>query len=315
MRDDTRFVLDDPAPPAYLGAAADGTLAARAETAVAALSECRLCPRDCGVDRLAGEEGICRTGRFAWISSAFAHHGEEACLRGRRGSGTIFFAGCTLRCVFCQNWEISQGHTGHQCSAAELAGMMLELQGSGCHNINLVTPSHVVPQIVEALAVAVAAGLRIPIVYNTGAYDGAESLRWMDGLVDVYMPDFKFWEPATAARLARAWEYPQVARAAITEMHRQVGVLRTDRDGIARRGVLVRHLVIPGLVAETAAIMQWLARTLSADTSVNLMGQYRPDHRVPGDPRFADIGRRPLAAEMTQAAEAARAAGLWRFAG
>ena len=176
------------------------------------------------------------------------------------------------------------------------------------------TPGHVVPQIVEALAIAVPAGLRIPLVYNTGGYDGPEALALMDGLVDVYMPDFKFWEPETARRLARAADYPEVARAALAEMHRRVGVLVTDRAGIAVRGVLVRHLVMPGLGEETAAIMRWLSEALSPDTFVNLMGQYRPDHRVPGNPRYADVDRRPTAAEMAGAYAAARAAGLHRFA-
>jgi putative pyruvate formate lyase activating enzyme len=265
------------------------------------------------VNRLAGELGVCRTGRWAIVSSAFPHHGEEDCLRGTRGSGTIFFSCCNLRCVFCQNADISQRATGRPHTAEGLAELMLALQAGGCHNINLVTPEHVAPQIVEALGVAIPAGLRIPIVYNTSAYDGAASLSLMDGLVDIYMPDFKFWEPETAARLARAEDYPQVARAAIAEMHRQVGVLRTDHDGLARRGLLVRHLIMPGLGAETAAILRWIADVISPDTYVNIMGQYRPEHRVPGNRRYADIDRRPLPAEMAAALDAAADAGLWRL--
>jgi putative pyruvate formate lyase activating enzyme len=193
--------------------------------------------------------------------------------------------------------------------------MMLRLQEIGCHNVNLVTPEHVVPQIVEALALAVRAGLEIPVVYNTSAYDAPASLALMEGLVDIYMPDFKFWEASTARRLARATDYPEAARRAIAEMHRQVGVLCMGRDGVARRGVLVRHLVMPGLEAETAAIFRWLGEALSPDTYVNIMAQYRPDHRVPGSPRYADIDRRPSTAEMTAAYSAAKAAGLWRLAG
>lgn len=282
--------------------------AARAE-----LAECRACPRDCGVDRTAGEPTVCRIGRHAVVASAFPHHGEENPLRGTRGSGTIFFSGCNLRCVFCQNADISQRAAGRAVDAAALAAIMLALQEHGCHNVNLVTPEHVVPQIVEALAEAVPAGLAIPIVYNTGAYDGLASLVLMDGLVDVYMPDFKFWEPATARRLARARDYPSVARAAIAEMYRQVGDLALDAEGVAVRGLLVRHLVMPGLEAETAAILNWIATALSPDTYLNLMGQYRPDHRVPGSSRYRDIDRRPTAGEMAAAREAAISAGLHRL--
>jgi putative pyruvate formate lyase activating enzyme len=187
------------------------------------------------------------------------------------------------------------------------------LQSRGCHNVNLVTPEHVAPNVVEAIAAAVPMGLHVPIVYNTSAYDALRSLRLLDGLVDIYMPDFKFWEPETARRLARARDYPEHARLAIQEMHRQVGVLKVGPDGLARRGVLVRHLVMPGQTAEAAAIMRWLASEVSPNTYVNIMGQYYPEHRVPGDPRFADIDRRPTRAEIDAVHDAARGAGLWRF--
>ena len=307
------FVAED-WEPAYLGVWRRGHLADRAEAARAELRECRACPRDCGVDRLAGKTAVCRVGRHALVASAFPHHGEEDCLRGRQGSGTIFFSGCNLRCAFCQNWDISQRLPGEECPAEDLAGLMLALQARGCHNVNLVTPEHVAPQVVEAIALAVPRGLRLPIVYNTGGYDGLSSLRLMEGLVDIYMPDFKFWEPATARRLAGAADYPEQARAALSEMHRQVGVLRLGPDGLARRGVLVRHLVLPGRSAESAGIFAWLAAALSPDTYLNVMGQYRPDHRVPGADRFRDIDRRPLPEEMSAAYKAARAVGLWRFA-
>ena len=299
--------------PAYLATVAEGRLASKVDGAHLELRRCRACPRDCDVDRLADERGICHTGRHAYVASAFPHFGEEDCLRGRRGSGTIFFSFCNLKCVFCQNWDISQGDAGRECTAGEIAALMLELQARGCHNINFVTPEHVAPQVVEAIAEAVAAGLRIPIVYNTSAYDALASLQLMDGLVDIYMPDFKFWDPDTARRLARARDYPGVARAAIAEMHRQVGDLVFDEDGVARRGVLVRHLVMPGQLAESAAIFEWLAETLGPDTYVNIMAQYRPEHRVPGRERYADIDRRPLSGEIEAAYAAARAAGLWRF--
>jgi putative pyruvate formate lyase activating enzyme len=309
---DPRFLLDD-FEPAYLATRRDGGLEAKVEAALAELAECRACPRDCGIDRFTDDRPLCHVGRYARVASVFPHHGEEDCLRGWRGSGTIFFAYCNLRCVFCQNWDISQAPSGDECTPEELAALMLELQQAGCHNINLVTPEHVAPQVVEALAVAIPAGLRLPIVYNTSAYDGLSSLQLMDGLVDIYMPDFKFWEPETARRLGRARDYPEVARAAISEMHRQVGVLRFDRDGLARRGVLVRHLVMPGQSAEAAAIFGWLADELSTDTYVNIMDQYRPTHRVPDNPRYVDIDRPPLRGEMEAAYAAAGDAGLWRF--
>jgi putative pyruvate formate lyase activating enzyme len=306
------FLVDD-FEPAYLSTWRSGGFPAKLTTARAELRECRACPRDCGVDRTAAGPPLCHVGRHGRVASFFPHFGEEDCLRGWRGSGTIFFSYCNLRCVFCQNWDVSQAPAGRECTADEMASMMLELQDRGCHNINLVTPEHVVPQLVEALAVAVPAGLRLPIVYNTSGYDALRSLRLVEGLVDIYMPDFKFWEPETARRLGRAHDYPGVARAAISEMHRQVGVLRFGDDGLARRGVLVRHLVMPGQGAEAAAIFRWLASELSADTYVNIMGQYRPTHRVPGNPRYTDVDRRPRRSEIEAAYAAAAAAGLWRF--
>ncbi|MDH3607382.1 MAG: radical SAM protein [Acidimicrobiia bacterium] len=309
---DSTFVLDD-FEPAYLSTWRNGGFAAKVDAALAELVECRACPRDCGVDRTGDGRPLCHVGRHARVASAFAHFGEEDCLRGWKGSGTIFFSYCNLRCVFCQNWDVSQAPAGIECTAEEIAGMMLELQDRGCHNINLVTPEHVVPQVVEAVAAAVPAGLCLPIVYNTSGYDALGSLRLMEGLVDIYMPDFKFWEPETARRLGRARDYPDVARAAISEMQRQVGVLRFDDEGLAKRGLLVRHLVMPGQGAEAASIFRWLATELSVDTYVNIMGQYRPTHRVPGNPRYADIDRSPLRGEMEAALAAAGDAGLWRL--
>jgi putative pyruvate formate lyase activating enzyme len=311
-RGDTRFVIDD-FEPAYLALWRAGQLEDRVQAALQELQCCRICPRECDVDRLADEQGLCHTGRHARVASAFPHFGEEDCLRGRRGSGTIFFAFCNLRCVFCQNWDISQAPAGAEMTAEAIADLMLELQGAGCHNINFVTPEHVAPQVVEAIAVAVPRGLRVPIVYNTSAYDSLASLRLMDGLVDIYMPDFKFWRPETARRLARAKDYPETARRAIAEMHRQVGVLRFGPDGLARRGVLLRHLVMPGQLDEAAGIFRWIADELSPDTYVNVMAQYRPEHRVPGSDRYRDIDRRPTSGEITDAYGAAREAGLWRF--
>jgi putative pyruvate formate lyase activating enzyme len=314
---DPRFLVEDEEPLARQ-AWRRGELAARVEAALAELACCRACPRDCGVDRLADRTAACFTGRHAVVASAFPHFGEEDCLRGRRGSGTIFFGWCNLRCAFCQNWDISQRRAGRALTAEEIASLALELQDLGCHNINFVTPEHVAPQVIEAIAAAVPRGLELPIVYNTSAYDALSSLRLLDGLVDIYMPDFKFWEPETAKRLAKAKDYPAAARAAIREMHRQVGPLRFGRDGLAKRGLLVRHLVMPGQTEEAAAIVRWLADEISPDTYVHLMAQYRPEHeigeeRADGSRRFAEIDRRPTADELEAAWAAARAAGLWRF--
>jgi putative pyruvate formate lyase activating enzyme len=246
------------------------------------------------------------------------HSGEEDCLRGWKGSGTIFFGLCNLRCVFCQNWDISQRRAGKELDAAGIAALMLALQEAGCHNINFVTPEHVAPQVVEAIAAAVPLGLRVPIVYNTSSYDSLASLRLMEGLVDVYMPDFKFWKLETARELAKAKDYPERAREAIVEMHRQVGPLRFGRDGLAKRGVLVRHLVMPGQEDEAAAICRWLAEEVSPDTYVNIMAQYRPEYEVgaiasEGKRRYDAINRSPRKDEIEAAYSAAREAGLWRF--
>ena len=316
---DHRFLLDDcDFEPACLRVFREGGMPARVEAALAELADCHACPRNCACNRLKNETRACHTGRFAIVSSAFPHFGEEDCLRGGRGSGTIFFGLCNLRCAFCQNWDISQKLEGKEYNAREIAALMIGLQGRGCHNINFVTPEHVAPQVIEAIAEAVPLGLRVPIVYNTSAYDALCSLRLLDGLVDVYMPDFKFWRPETALRLARAKDYPERAREAILEMHRQVGPLRLGPDGLARRGVLVRHLVMPGQQDEAAAIFDWLAREVSPDTYVNVMGQYRPEYQVGqiaanGAVKHPDINRRPTPGEVRAAYDAARQAGLWRF--
>ncbi|MEM9492034.1 MAG: radical SAM protein, partial [Myxococcota bacterium] len=248
-----RFVIDD-YEPGYRALLRRGLLRQRVADALRELEECRACPRNCGINRMADETKVCNTGRHAVVSSAFAHFGEEDCLRGYSGSGTIFFGLCNLRCVFCQNWDISQKRTGRELDAEGIARLMLDLQEQGCHNINFVTPEHVAPQVIEAITVAAQRGLRVPIVYNTSAYDALSSLRLLDGLVDIYMPDFKFWSRDSARRLAKAKDYPEKARAAIAEMHRQVGPLRFDGHGLAVRGVLVRHLVMPGQTEEAAAI-------------------------------------------------------------
>jgi len=298
--------------PAYLTLLPSGELARRAQTALDALADCALCGRGCHADRRQAPppKSFCRTGRYARVSSALPHHGEEECLRGWGGSGTIFFSHCNLRCVFCQNFDISWLGEGRLVEAGELAALMLRLQELGCHNINFVTPSHVVPQILEALLAAAAEGLRLPLVYNTGAYDRVDTLRLLEGIVDIYMPDLKFWEPQSSGLLLHAPDYCQVACAAIKEMHRQVGDLLIDERGLARRGLLVRHLVMPGGLAETRQIMRFLAREVSPDTFVNVMPQYHPAGHAAKHPT---INRRITTAEYREALAIARQEGLRRL--
>src|SRR5215831_14645496 len=298
--------------PAYLPLWHSGELVARVELALSKLGDCVLCPRDCHVDRLADKFAVCRSGRYVRVSSYFPHFGEEDCLRGTCGSGTIFFSGCNLRCVFCQNFEVSWKVEGEITPPAKLASMMLKLQARGCHNINLVTPEHVVPQILEGLLIAVEEGLRLPLVYNTSAYDSLDSLELMDGLIDIYMPDFKFWDGEMARRYVRAPDYPEIARRTIREMHRQVGPLVVDENGLARRGLILRHLVMPGAIAGTREILQWVARELGPDTYVNVMSQYFPAGKVTAN-EHAEINRKINLREFQEALDAAHEAGLRRL--
>jgi putative pyruvate formate lyase activating enzyme len=257
-----------------------GKLANLAEAAFRRMECCDLCARHCGVNRLAGELGVCRTGLQARVSSYGPHLGEEDPLRGWRGSGTIFLARCNLRCQYCQNYEISQEGMGHEVEPEDLARMMLGLQGRGCHNINLVSPSHVVPQILAGLFIAAEAGLSLPLVYNTGGFDSSKALALLDGVVDIYMPDIKYADPAIARRFSRVGNYPAVNQAAVKEMHRQVGDLTLDERGVARRGLLVRHLVLPSGLAGTAEIVRFLRDEISPNTYINVMAQYRPCYRA-----------------------------------
>ncbi|SMC27668.1 putative pyruvate formate lyase activating enzyme [Desulfacinum hydrothermale DSM 13146] len=296
--------------PLYLEAYRSGRLKRRAERALGWLKKCVLCPRLCRVNRLADERGTCRTGRYAVLASFGPHFGEEDPLVGRNGSGTIFFAHCNLLCLFCQNFDIShQGH-GVPVGPEQLADVMVELQERGCHNINLVTPTHVLAQILEAMPLAVEKGLRVPLVYNCGGYERVAALRLLEGIVDIYMPDFKFWDPSVAQRLCDAADYPERARQALLEMHRQVGELRLDPSGIAQRGLLVRHLVMPEGMAGTEAICRFISRRISPNTYVNIMDQYRPCGRAREVPALT----RPLTArEYEEAMESARRAGLHRL--
>jgi len=295
--------------PANIRLHESGELRRRAERAREIIRECILCPHECRVDRTAGGRGKCRTGVLPVVSSFHAHMGEESCLVGRNGSGTIFFTNCNLACIYCQNYDISQLGYGDEVSFERLAEMMLSLQERGCHNINFVTPTHMVSAILESLLLAVPAGLRLPLVYNTGGYDAVETLELLDGVIDIYMPDFKYIEDDTAGELSGVRDYPERAKAALKEMHRQVGDLVIDGRGVATRGLLVRHLVLPNGRAGTGGVMRFLAG-LSRDTYVNIMDQYRPEYR---SRECFDLRRRATLEEYDAAVESAREAGLHRF--
>lgn len=301
----------DPREPGYVRLLATGELQARAGEARRHLRACDLCANRCGVDRLAVRVGaICRTYEQARVHAAFPHHGEEAVLRGTGGSGTIFFSWCNLHCVYCQNWEISWRGEGEPVSDEGLAEHMLELQRQGCHNVNLVSPSHVVAQVLAALVLAASRGLRLPLVWNSGGFDSLPALRLLDGVVDVYMPDVKYASSEVARRYSGIEGYAETCRAAVKEMHRQVGDLVLDERGLARRGLLVRHLVLPSGLAGTDEVLRFLAEEVSPRTWVNLMDQYRPCHRASGVPALA---RRPTGAELAAALASARRHGLTRL--
>jgi putative pyruvate formate lyase activating enzyme len=267
---------------------------------------CRVCPRLCRVDRPAGQTGYCGVGALPLVSSAGPHYGEEPPLVGSCGSGTIFLAGCNLLCAFCQNHDISHGLAGRPCDPAAIARIMLSLQQRGCENINFVTPTHVTPWLMDAVRRARLDGLSVPVVYNCGGYEMVETLRLLEGTVDIYMPDAKFWRPETAERYARAPDYPERMRAALVEMHRQVGVLATEA-GIARRGLLVRHLVMPNMAEESREILRFIAEEVSRDTYVNVMAQYRP---VFGARDYTEISRPITRREHDEACACARGLGL-----
>ena len=262
--------------PAYIKTYNSGLLNQKIEKANEALHNCKLCPRECGVDRHISKKGVCRTGFRARVVTYLPHFGEELSLRGTKGSGTIFFAFCSLLCNFCRNYHITHETAGKEVSDNELAEMMISLQNQGCHNINFVTPSHVVPQILSALKIAIAKGLNIPLVYDTSSYDSIEALKLLEDVVDIYMPDFKFWNPETAKLTCNAENYPEVARKTIIEMHRQVGDLVINEAGLAERGLLIRHLVLPKGLADTAIIMRFIANEISPQSYVDIMPQYTP---------------------------------------
>jgi putative pyruvate formate lyase activating enzyme len=296
--------------PGYLERFHLGELDQRIGEALEILRSCELCPRLCSVDRSKDELGFCRTGRKAVVSSFNAHFGEEAPLVGRRGSGTIFFTNCNLRCIFCQNYEISHLGMGRTVEPEDLARMMIELQRMGCHNINFVTPSHVVAQILEALPPAIDEGLCVPLVYNSGGYDRLETLKLLDGIVDIYMPDVKFFDSGVADTLCKAPDYPRVVQDVLREMHRQVGDLEIDEQGIAQKGLLVRHLVMPQNLSQTSEVMDFLAREISTNTYVNVMDQYRPCGEAHTHPSLANRLSRE---DFRQALDSAHRAGLHRL--
>jgi len=295
---------------AYLELYRSGELAKRVESARALLQNCQVCPHHCAVNRLIGETGKCHTPYLTAVSSYGPHFGEEAPLVGKHGSGTIFFTNCNLKCIFCQNYHISQLGDGAELNRQELAKTMLSLQAKGCHNINLVSPTHVVPQILEALEVAIKLGLRLPLVYNSGGYDSVETLKILNGVVDIYMPDMKYSDEKIAEELSGIKDYPSVNRSAIQEMHRQVGDLQIDEDGVASRGLLIRHLVLPHRLAGTKETVNFIAEEISQNSYVNIMVQYHPCYKAFQIPRLA----RPLLhQEFLEAVELAHKAGLNRL--
>jgi len=295
---------------AYLELYHSGELKERIKLARALLQSCRLCPRHCSVNRLQGETGKCRTSHEAVVSSYSPHFGEEAPLVGKHGSGTIFFTNCNLRCLFCQNYSISQLGQGERVSQEELAYMMLSLQAQRCHNINLVSPTHVVPQILEALEIAAESGLCLPLVYNSGGYDSVETLNILDGIIDIYMPDMKYSDERVAKELSGIENYPSVNRAAVKEMHRQVGDLNINEEGVAQQGLLVRHLVLPRDLAGTEEVVNFISKEISMNTYVNIMGQYHPCYKAYDIPSLA----RPISrAALQEAVELSHQAGLNRL--
>lgn len=295
---------------AYLELYYNGKLAERVEATRTLLRECCVCPRHCTVKRIGGETGKCNTASLARVSSYGAHFGEEAPLVGRNGSGTIFFANCNLKCLFCQNYTISHLGDGTEVTSTELAEMMLSLQSRGCHNINLVSPTHVIPQILEALNVAISMGLNIPLVYNSGGYDSIETLQLLAGIIDIYMPDMKYSDEKTAKELSGIEQYPEINQSAVREMHHQVGDLQIDSDGIATRGLLIRHLVLPQALAGTEQIVEFISSNISTNSYVNIMAQYHPCYRAS---KIPGLSRQLLQREFDEAVELALKAGLKRL--
>ena len=298
--------------PSYIKLYETGELHKRIELLNKILEDCCLCPRNCRVNRFKGEKGVCRVGALPMVSSFHAHFGEERPLVGYYGSGTIFLTYCNLKCLFCQNYDISHLGEGREISREEHGSMMISLMRQGCHNINFVTPTHQAAQIVSALPYAIEKGLEIPLVYNCGGYESVETIKLLDGIIDIYMPDFKYGNNESAKKLSAAPDYVEVAKGAVKEMHRQVGDLKIDKRGIAQRGLLIRHLVLPSSLAGTREVMRFVAKEISRNTYVNIMGQYRPCYKAFEHP---PMNRRITSEEFEEAVRIAREEGLWRLDG
>lgn len=295
--------------PSYLGLYEKGELSQRIQLLREFLKECRLCPRECRVDRLNGEIGICQAGSEPMVSSAFPHFGEEPPLVGHHGSGTIFLTHCNLRCIFCQNYDISHLGNGERMTSSNMAHVMVRLQDMGCHNINFVTPTHYTPQIVASLPEAIEKGLRLPIVYNCSGYESIEVIRLLEGIVDIYMPDIKYMDKKYSKQFSNAPDYPEVIKKVLKEMHCQVGDLTINSSGIAERGLLIRHLVMPNGVASSEAVLRFVAEEISAHSYVNIMDQYRPEYRAQ---EYPEINRRATHKEYTEAIQWAKGYELYR---
>lgn len=296
--------------PSYTKLFETGELHFRIKEAYHHLRSCDCCMRQCGVDRTKGELGICQTGIDAQVSNFGPHFGEEKPLRGFHGSGTIFFTHCNLQCVYCQNYDISQEGNGSAVDDYQLAQIMIDLQNQGCHNINLVSPSHIIPQFLASLLIAIPSGLYIPIIYNTGGYDSIEMLSLLDGIIDIYMPDIKYSDQDTALRLSKVHNYPQVNQRAVKIMYSQVGDLQINEAGLATHGLLVRHLVLPNNLAGTRQIIQFLSEDVSKNTYLNLMDQYRPEYDASNYP---EINRIITGNEYSSAIDITRQAGIHRL--
>jgi len=284
--------------PSYLKAFQDHQLQESAEKLYRSLACCSICPRKCKVNRLKGERGFCQTAQLAKVYSFMAHFGEEPAISGTKGSGTIFFAHCNMACVYCQNYEFSQLGQGKEYNAEELAGVMLKLQNMGCHNINLVTPTHVLPQILKSLEVAIQEGLHIPLVYNSSGYELPAMIRMLDGIIDIYLPDMRYADALVALRLSASADYPENNQLSVKEMHRQVGLAKIDDSGLIRKGLIIRHLVLPNALSGTEEIMKFISSELSEDTYISLMSQYLPYHK---GRQHKDINRRLKKEEYRQA--------------
>jgi len=295
--------------PGYIELYKTGELKIRIESLNDILKECKLCPRECGVNRIEGEIGVCKGGVELMVSSVSTHFGEEPPLVGFHGSGTIFLTHCNLRCVFCQNYDISHIGRGHITTSSEMANYMLRLQKMGCHNINFVTPTHYLPQIVASLPEAIDSGLKVPLVFNCGGYESLEVIRLLQGIIDIYMPDVKYADGRVAKKYSMSPDYPDVIKKVLLEMYRQVGNLKTNQDGIVERGLLIRHLIIPENLAGTEALMEFIATDISKDSYVNIMAQYRPMYRAD---EFPELNRKITVQEYQEAIAIAIRAGLHR---